>query len=407
MIKDIIDKKRLGKDLSYDELEKIFMGYLNGTVKDYQMSSLLMAICINGMSEDEIFNLTDIFINSGEVLNFDNIPGIKVDKHSTGGIGDKTTLVIVPVVASLGIPVVKMSGRGLGYTGGTIDKLESIEGFRTDLSNDEVDVALKSVGAVITGQTANLVPLDKVIYALRDVTATVSSIPLIAVSIMSKKIAGGADKILLDVKYGNGALVSNYDDALVLAELMKKIGIKYKKEVRYVISNMDNPLGSCIGNSLEVMEAIDTLKGNTDGAFYDLCVELASNMVSMAKEISIDEAAVLVRNVLSNGLAYNKFIEIVHNQGGNINKMKISSKTEKIYSKSTGVIKEINALEIGKISLELGAGRREKEDVIDHSVGIILNKIVGESVKEGDLLMTLYVNDKNDFTISDEVFQIN
>ncbi len=407
MIKDIIDKKRLGKDLSYDELKKIFMGYLNGTVKDYQMSSLLMAICINGMSEDEIFNLTDIFINSGEVLNFDNIPGIKVDKHSTGGIGDKTTLVIVPVVASLGIPVVKMSGRGLGYTGGTIDKLESIEGFRTDLSNDEVDVSLKSVGAVITGQTANLVPLDKVIYALRDVTATVSSIPLIAVSIMSKKIAGGADKILLDVKYGNGALVSNYDDALVLAELMKKIGIKYKKEVRYVISNMDNPLGSCIGNSLEVMEAIDTLKGNTDGAFYDLCVELASNMVSMAKEISIDEAAVLVRNVLSNGLAYNKFIEIVHNQGGDINKMKISSKTEKIYSKKAGIIKGINALEIGKISLELGAGRREKEDVIDHSVGIILNKIVGESVKEGDLLMTLYVNDKNDFTLSDDVFEIN
>ena len=188
---------------------------------------------------------------------------------------------------------------------------------------------------------------------------------------------------------------------------MQKIGIKYKKEVRYVISNMDNPLGSCIGNSLEVMEAIDTLKGNTDGAFYDLCVELASNMVSMAKEISIDEAAVLVRNVLSNGLAYNKFIEIVHNQGGDINKMKISSKTEKIYSKKAGVIKGINALEIGKISLELGAGRREKEDVIDHSVGIILNKIVGESVKEGDLLMTLYVNDKNDFTLSDDVFEIN
>ncbi len=404
MIKDIIDKKRLGNSLSYEELDTIFNGYLNGSVKDYQMSSLLMAICINGMEEEEIFNLCDIFIKSGEQLDFSNIPGIKVDKHSTGGIGDKTTLVIVPIVASLGIPVIKMSGRGLGYTGGTIDKLESIDGYRIDLSNEEIEEGVKKVGAVITGQTANLVPLDKMIYALRDVTATTSSIPLIAVSIMSKKIAAGADKILLDVKYGSGALVSTKEEAIELATLMQKIGAKYNREVRYVISNMDNPLGLCIGNSLEVMEAVQTLYGKLKGEFYDLCIELASIMVSMAKGISEEEARTLVIDTINNGNAYRKFLEIVKNQGGNISSLKVSDKKISIYSTKSGVINKIDALKIGKLSLSLGAGRKSKEDNIDYTVGIILNKKVGSIVKEGDLLMTLYVN--SDVVVDDDIFDI-
>ena len=385
MIKDIIDKKRLNEELTYEELKTIFLGYLNNEVKDYQVSSLLMAICINGMSKDEIFNLTDIFINSGDTLDFSNIEGVKVDKHSTGGIGDKTTLVIVPIVASLGIPVIKMSGRGLGYTGGTIDKLESISGYRTDLSNEEIEESVKKVGAVITGQTANLVPLDKVIYALRDVTATTSSIPLIAVSIMSKKIAAGADKILLDVKYGKGALVSSYSEAEELAKLMQEIGNKYNRETRYVISNMDNPLGITVGNSIEVMEAVQVLRGKLDGEFNDLCKKLASIMVSMAKDISEDEALKQVEESINSGKAYNKFLEIVKNQNGDINSVMVSDKTFEVYSDKEGVVKGIDALKIGKLSLSLGAGRVNKEDEIDHSVGILLNKKVGDKVEKDEL----------------------
>ncbi len=406
MIKDIIDKKRRGLFLTRDELESIFMGYLNGNVKDYQMSSLLMAICINGLCKEEIFNLTDIFIKSGEVLDFSDIDGVKVDKHSTGGIGDKTTLVIVPIVASLGIPVIKMSGRGLGYTGGTIDKLESIKGFRIDLTNEEINDSIKKVGAVITGQTANLVPLDKVIYALRDVTATTSSIPLIAISIMSKKIAAGADKILLDVKYGKGALVSTYEEALELGSLMQEIGAKYNKEVRYIISSMNSPLGKCIGNALEVREALEVLKGEKGGDFYNLCVDIASNMVSMAKNIEIDYAKKMVEEVLNNNKAYYKFVDIVKNQGGDVENIPISDNIYRVYSKNSGTIKEIDALEIGKLSLMLGAGRKSKEDTIDYSVGIVLNVKVGDKVNTNDLLMSLYINNINKFEVSDNIFKI-
>ena len=405
MIKDIIDKKRLNEELTYEELKTIFLGYLNNEVKDYQVSSLLMAICINGMSKDEIFNLTDIFINSGDTLDFSNIEGVKVDKHSTGGIGDKTTLVIVPIVASLGIPVIKMSGRGLGYTGGTIDKLESISGYRTDLSNEEIEESVKKVGAVITGQTANLVPLDKVIYALRDVTATTSSIPLIAVSIMSKKIAAGADKILLDVKYGKGALVSSYSEAEELAKLMQEIGNKYNRETRYVISNMDNPLGITVGNSIEVMEAVQVLRGKLDGEFNDLCKKLASIMVSMAKDISEDEALKQVEESINSGKAYNKFLEIVKNQNGDINSVMVSDKTFEVYSDKKGVVKGIDALKIGKLSLSLGAGRVNKEDEIDHSVGILLNKKVGDKVEKDELLMKLFIKDYN-CIVDNSIFDI-
>ena len=317
MIVDIINKKRLKEELSYKELEIFFNGYLDGKVADYQMASLLMAICINGMSDEEIFALTKIFIDSGDILDFDEL-GILVDKHSTGGIGDKVTLIIAPIVASCGCPVIKMSGRGLGYTGGTIDKLESIEGFRTDLSDEEIYEQVKKIGLVITGQTKDLAPMDKAIYALRDVTGTVCSIPLIASSIMSKKIASGADKILIDIKVGKGALISTVEEAQKLSELMIKIGKIYNREVRTKISDMNIPLGFCIGNSLEVLEAIDILQGREDNNFLvDLCYDLSSEMVSMSKGISKDEALLLVKEAVNKGYAYQKFLELVKAQGGN------------------------------------------------------------------------------------------
>ena len=392
MILDIINKKRLGEELSYKELDFFFNSYLNGEIADYQMSSLLMAICINGMSDEEVFALTKIFIDSGDVLDFSDIPGIKVDKHSTGGIGDKTTLVIVPIVASLGIPVIKMSGRGLGYTGGTIDKLESIPGFNIALSDKQILKQVHDIGLVITGQTGDLAPMDKVIYALRDVTATVASIPLIASSVMSKKIAGGADKILIDVKVGSGAFMKNKEEAKKLSDLMIKIGRVYNKEVRCVISDMNNPLGNSIGNSLEVLEAIDVLKGkeaNTN--FSDLCIDLAADMVSMGKEILKTEAVRMVTESIDSGLAYKKFLEMVEYQKGDIKGIRVSDNVIKIKSLKKGVITKINALEIGKLSLALGAGRVNKNDKIDYSVGVKLNKLVGDEVKVGDILLSLYV----------------
>ena len=407
MILDIINKKRLGEELTYKELDTFFNGYLEGTIPDYQMSSLLMAICINGMSDEEIFALTKIFIDSGDVLEFAGIDGIKVDKHSTGGIGDKTTLVIAPIVASLGIPVVKMSGRGLGYTGGTIDKLESIPGYRIDLSDDEIMNQIKDINVVITGQTACLVPMDKVIYALRDVTATVSSIPLIASSIMSKKIAGGADKIIIDIKVGNGALLQTREEADKLSELMIKIGKVYDREVRTIISDMDAPLGYSIGNSLEVLEAIDVLEGKErDNPFVDLCIELASHMVSMGKNISLEEAKKLVIGSIEDGSAYQKFLELVKHQNGNVQKIKVSENTVTVKAKSSGILKKINALELGKLSLALGAGKEKITDKIDYTVGIKLSKLIGDSVKKGDVLATIYYNKKKPDVSYDKIFAI-
>ena len=393
MILDIINKKRLGKELSYNELYEIFNGYLDGDVADYQMSALLMAICINGMTDDEVFALTKIFIDSGDVLEFSDIPGIKVDKHSTGGIGDKTTLVIVPIVAACGGTVIKMSGRGLGYTGGTIDKLESIPGYKIDLSDEDIEEQVHKIGCVVTGQTADLVPMDKAIYSLRDVTSTVSSIPLIASSIMSKKIAGGADKILIDIKVGNGALLTNKEDANKLSRLMKEIGKFYGKEVRTIISDMNVPLGRCVGNALEVLEAIDVLKGKAKkNSFYDLCIELATNLVSMSLEIPDDEARNKVINSLNDGSAYKKFLELVKFQKGNIDKLKVSDKQYKLKSNISGTISRINALKIGKLAFSLGAGKKEITDKIDYGVGVKLEKLVGEKVKKGDVLATIYYN---------------
>jgi len=407
MILDIINKKRLGQELTYQELDTFFNGYLNGDVADYQMSSLLMAICINGMSDEEIFALTKIFIDSGDTLDFSDIPGIKVDKHSTGGIGDKTTLVIAPIVASLGVPVIKMSGRGLGYTGGTIDKLESIPGYRIDLNDQEILKQVHDIKVVITGQTAYLVPMDKVIYALRDVTATVSSIPLIASSIMSKKIAAGADKILIDIKVGNGALLQTKEDAEKLSELMIKIGDFYQREVRCIISDMNVPLGRCIGNSLEVWEAMEVLKGNEkDNSFVDLCIDLATEMVSMGKEISREEARKEVLESLHSGAAYQKFLDLVLYQNGTIENLKISKSVEEIKALKSGVLKDINALELGKLSLALGAGKETMEDKIDYTVGIKLNKLVGDVVKKGDVLATLYVGRKHPKVEYNKIFTI-
>lgn len=407
MIVDIINKKRLGLELSYSELDFFFNGYLKGKVKDYQMSSLLMAICINGMTDEEIFALTKIFIDSGDVLDFSEIPGIKVDKHSTGGVGDKTTLIIAPIVASLGIPVVKMSGRGLGYTGGTIDKLESIKGFNIALSDNQVFNQVKKIGVVVTGQTADLAPMDKAIYALRDVTGTVSSIPLIASSIMSKKIAAGADKIFIDIKVGNGALLQKKSDANKLSDLMKKIGKFYNREVRTIISDMNVPLGHAIGNSIEVMEAIKVLKGEeTNNNLVDLCIELATEMVSMGKNIDRAVAYDEVVDSIKSGKAYNKFLELVKAQGGKIDSLRLSDDSIEIVATEAGIVKKINALELGKLSVKLGAGRVNKEDKIDYNVGIYLNKLVGDTVKKGDILATIYVNKNVKLDEFDKIFTI-
>jgi pyrimidine-nucleoside phosphorylase len=368
-----------------------------------------MAICINGMSDQEVFDLTDIFIKSGEVLDLSAVPGVKVDKHSTGGVGDKTTLIVAPIVASLGIKVPKMSGRGLGITGGTIDKLESIPGFKTEITKENFVKQLKEIGMIVCSQTANLTPLDKAIYALRDVSGTVESIPLIAVSIMSKKIASGADKILIDVKVGSGALIDNEHDAKLLKDLMIRIGDKYNKEVRCVISDMNTPLGMCVGNALEVAEAELILEGAVKNNLYDLSVEIASNMVSMGKGISIIDARSEVIKTLESGAAYQKFLEFVEAQGGDVDDMVISDNKIEVVAEKAGVITKIDALKISEVSCKLGAGKLTIDDEIDHSVGVMLNKEIGDKVEIGDVICTLFVNKVKDaldvvdaFTIEEE-----
>ena len=406
MILDIISKKANKYELTKEELETIFMGYLNDEVKDYQMSAFLMAICINDMSDSEVFALTDIFIKSGDVLDLSFIDGIKVDKHSTGGVGDKTTLIVAPLVASCGVPVIKMSGRGLGYTGGTIDKLESIPGFKVDLTEEEIKRQAHDIGIVLTSQTKDLTPLDKKVYALRDVTATTNSIPLIASSIMSKKIAGGADKIVIDIKVGSGSLLKTKEEAERLSNLLIKIGTYYQKEVRTIISNMDVPLGHNVGNKLEVLEALDVLNGKEKGALYDLVIELASEMVSLGKEISVESAKKEVVDNLENGKALNKFLELVKYQHGNIDNLSIDAKIYNIKANKSGVLKNINALSIAKLSESLGAGRKNKDDKIDYNAGVVLRKNIGDEIKEGDVLASLYTNIENPTFNLDKAFEI-
>ena len=407
MILDIISKKANNYELTKEELETIFMGYLNDEVKDYQMSAFLMAICINDMSDSEVFALTDIFIKSGDVLDLSFIDKIKVDKHSTGGVGDKTTLIVAPLVASLSVPVIKMSGRGLGYTGGTIDKLESIPGFVVNLSEDEIRKQALDIGIVITSQTENLTPLDKKVYALRDVTATTNSIPLIASSIMSKKIAGNADKIVIDIKVGRGALIKTKEDAIRLSNLLIKIGTYYQKEVRTVISNMDVPLGHNIGNKLEVLEALDVLKGKEKGALYDLVVELASEMVSLGKNIDIETAKGEVIDNLSNGKALDKFLELVKYQHGNVDNLSIEAKVYNIKANKNGILNNIDALSIAKLCENLGAGRKDLNDKIDYNAGVVLRKNIGDEIKEGDILASLYTNVLDPVFNIDKTFEIS
>lgn len=390
----IISNKKNRLDLTRDELEFAFNGYLNGTVPDYQMSALLMAICINGMTEQETLDLTDIFINSGEKLDLSAIKGTKIDKHSTGGVGDKTTLVVGPIVAALGGKVAKMSGRGLGITGGTIDKLESIPGFRTDLSNDEFVKQVNDLGFAVTSQTANLTPLDKKIYSLRDVTGTTESIPLIASSIMSKKIAGGADKILIDLKIGSGALIKDENEAYKLEKIMKIIGNKYGKEVQVIPTNMDVPLGSMIGNSLEIVEAMLMLQNKIDNNFSKLCIEVAGYMTAMEFGTDLETGKYKAKEALSTGHAYKKFLEFISAQGGDLNGLKISPNRMEVKCVVNGKLTGINAYKIGELSVELGAGRLNKDDIIDHSVGIEIKHQIGDIVKYGDILAVIYYGAK-------------
>ena len=400
-IVDIINKKRLGNILNKMELEEAFLGYYEGKVTDYQMSSLLMAICIKGMTDEEVLNLTDIFIKSGEVLDLSKVNGITVDKHSTGGVGDKTTLVVASIVSALGIKMPKMSGRGLGHTGGTIDKLESIPGIRVDLTAEEFIKQLNEVRACIISPTNNLSPLDKKVYALRDVTGTVESIPLIATSIMSKKIASGADKIVLDVKVGTGALLKTRKEAIEVSRIMKMIGDYYGKEVETMITYMDIPLGTSIGNSLEILEVIKILKNEENNYLVALCKALSSKVVQLAYKKNINQANQMVEEVLQNGQAYEKFLDIIKAQGGDITKIKVSQNTQDIHSTKSGHVIDMDAYRFGKLSLELGGGRKTKEDKIDSSVGIVLKKKIGDGVKIGDVLCTLYLKEGSQPIIED------
>ena len=392
---DIINKKRLKEELTRDEIEFDVNGYLDESIKDYQMSALLMAIVLNGMTDRETINLTDVMLKSGDVINLSEIEGIIVDKHSTGGVGDKVTLVLGPLLASLGIKIAKMSGKGLGHTGGTIDKLESIEGFNTKINEKKFIKQVNDINIALVGQTGNLVPADKKIYALRDVTGTVESIPLIASSIMSKKIASGADIIMMDVKVGNGALMKNLEDARKLAHLMVKIGKFYKKPTICLLTNMDEPLGYAIGNALEVEESINTLKGNGPSDLLEIVITLCSIIIGAVKKIPNSEAKDLLFKQLNNGEAYNKFEELVKGQGGNLSKMKISDKVFSIKSDKAGYINKIDAMKLGEIAKKIGAGRSSLEDKIYYDVGLVLNKKVGDYVEKEEEILKVYLKDKD------------
>ena len=401
---DIITKKKNGLSLSFDELKFAFNGYLNKEIPDYQMSALLMAITINGMNLSETISLTDIFIKSGEEYNLSRKMDFVVDKHSTGGVGDSTTLIIGPMCASLGLHMAKMSGRGLGLTGGTIDKVESIPGFNVNLDKEEFINQVRDFGFALSSQTDNLTPLDKIIYALRDVTGTTESIPLIASSIMSKKIALGADNILIDVKYGSGALLKNYEDAKKLSEWLIDIGDAYKRNVKTIISDMSTPLSFAVGNALEVKEAIEVLHGKRS-PLYDACVEITATLLMMAKNIEEDKAYLMAKNCIDDGSALKKFYEFVKLQGGNLNEMKIADKVVNVKAKKTGTIKSVDALGAARLAAKLGASKETLEDKIDYSVGILLMVKNGDIVKEGSILLKLYMNDERNIEINKNDFE--
>ena len=395
---DIIEKKKRKEVLTDEEIEFWIKGYVDGSIPDYQVSALLMAIVLNGMTDEEISTLTRCMMNSGDIIDLSSIPGIKVDKHSTGGVGDKTSLSLMPMVASCGVKVAKMSGRGLGHTGGTLDKLESIPGFNISLTEEEFVKQVSDIGIALIGQTGNLVPADKKIYALRDVTGTVDSIPLIASSIMSKKLASGADVIVLDVKYGNGAFMPTMEKAEELSAQMIRIGQSFGKKVAACISSMDQPLGNAIGNALEVKEAIDTLKGKGPKDLTDLCVVTGAVILEQAGVGTREECIKMMEDSISSGRALEVLKQLIHAQGGDervVDDPRLLPKAHfvtKLKSYRSGYVHDLPAKPIGILAMNLGAGREHIDDVVDPAVGIVLNKKVGDHVNRGEELAFVYHN---------------
>ncbi len=404
---DIIKKKRDGLKLSTEEINFFIEGFVNGTVPDYQASALCMAIYFNGMDIEETTALTFAVRDSGDKLNFSAVNGLRVDKHSTGGVGDKTSLIVAPIVASYGVKIAKMSGRGLGHTGGTIDKLESIPGFRTDIPTSEFEEIVNETGIAIVGQSAELAPADKKLYALRDVTATVDSMPLIASSIMGKKLAADDDCIVLDVKTGSGSFMKTVEDSKKLARIMVDIGKNAGKKTLALITDMDIPLGNAIGNALEVKEAVEVLNGNGPKDLTEVCIALASNMLYLAEKGSIEECEQMAKDAIFNKSALNTFKNMVRAQGGkeeyisNPELFKKADYSHQVKAQKSGYIVSVDTEGYGIASLLLGAGRNVKEDKIDFSAGIILKAKTGDYVREGDVIATLY-SDKNDFAKSEE-----
>ena len=399
-IQEIIAKKRDKNKLSKEEIEFFVANYTNGNIADYQAAALIMSIYINGMDGEETANLALAMANSGEILNLSELGNV-VDKHSTGGVGDKVTLILAPIIASLGLPVAKMSGRGLGYTGGTIDKLEAIPGYNVNISEEEFIKNVKKIGISLIGQTLNLAPADKKIYALRDATSTTESIPLIASSIMSKKIAAGANKIVLDVTYGSGAFMKTKEKAKELADTMLKIGELAKRETVAILTPMEQPLGKNVGNTLEIIEAVEALKGNIEDDVKEVVLELGSNMLKLAdKGDNLEKNKLKMIENIKNGKALTKFKELVKNQGGDISYIEDTNKFKKakyiipVKVEKEGIIKELRAEEIGKLSVFLGAGRMKKEDKIQPEVGIVLNKKVGNEVKKDEIIAYIHANDE-------------
>ena len=393
-IVDLIIKKREGGEHSREELQFIIDGYLDGSVGEEQISAWLMAVYFRGMSDQETAALTDIMQHSGDVLTYADISDIIVDKHSTGGVGDKTTLVVAPLVAASGVPIAKLSGRGLGFTGGTLDKLESIPGLRIDISGEAFRAQLNNIGIVVAGQTANLVPADKKLYALRDITGTIESIPLIASSIMSKKLASGANKIVLDVKFGSGAFMQQPEQAKELAKAMVKIGNALNRQTVAVLSSMDQPLGYAVGNTVEVQEAIDTLEGHGPADFTELCLTLAGHMIFLGgKALSAEDGYTKAKMLLENGFALEKFYQLIKAQGGSLaNGLPEAEFTASVYAARAGIVQAIDAKTIGHSSMLLGAGRETKHSIIDPTAGIILCKKVGETVEQGEVIAELHYN---------------
>ncbi|MCD7809096.1 MAG: pyrimidine-nucleoside phosphorylase [Erysipelotrichaceae bacterium] len=408
---DLIQKKRDGGILSDEEIHFMIDGYTNNRIPDYQMSAMLMAICFQGLNKHETVVLTDEMLHSGDIIDLSEIDGIKVDKHSTGGVGDKTSLVLGPMVAACGCKVAKMSGRGLGHTGGTLDKLESIPGLHVDVSKQDFIKQVNSCHLAIIGQSGELVPADKKLYALRDVTATVSCIPLIASSIMSKKLASGSDTILLDVKYGEGAFMKTKEDAKILAQTMIDIGKSLNKDTRALISNMNEPLGNAIGNSLEIKEVIDTLNGHGPKDLLELCFHAGSQMLMQAH---IADNEIVARKMLQDAIDSKKALRclqaMVKAQGGDdayITHPELFPKTKEVISirsHSTGYVKSLNALSLGIVSMKLGGGRMVKEDSIDYSVGLVLNKKIGDFVSKDDVLLKVYTNTGLSKELADNIY---